>query len=520
MIQGIYVIGLIILLVVIYFIMPEMTINDFTLTSASETKEGFLNVPKPVEIPLVKDVAASEGTSLPSAPFYGIGEDRPLPPIDPANEVATVLRMRRLLERLEGFFLSDYKAVENKVEFLEPVTNAKALLPRLREEIHFLDANPGMPPTLTTKKVLEGEATLSFLERKARLITLNEIEGFIGGNATNKPRTGSLQSEGFTGAMVSNPIIRRGLKEGFANGGSAQPRTRATVKDLVNFNLRAWAEMQRLSSSGTTDPLITARTNAINKIRQSMQRIIDDVERKQITEAEIPVFKEDLERAFPVLADTSKPLPKLLASSELPPELANLLPPGTNPDEKDVQKLIATYINKILQSTSFSMKLKMDYISPSEVRVEEAKAKAKASASRNTIQESVNFNALKPGPKMSLTFSDATGKQVDSVNVSANEENSITKHAKYNPALDWKARTKQICEQVRRRGLDPQDFGCLKESDEVSPTYSWRGHAKMVCSRLDSTPDPALPETCGCPPANWGGWNSDFSLDEQRGRLN
>ena len=502
MIQGIYVIGLIILLIVIYFIMPEMTISrGFEATSGYEsgsaTKEGFINIPKPVEILAVKDIKPSEGPSLPSAPFYGISEDRPLPPIDPENEVASVLRMRRLLERLEGFFLSDYKTLEDKVEFLEPVTNAKALLPRLREEIHFLDANPGMPPTLTTKKIMEGEATLSFLERSARKVTLNEIEGYANFRNPTVAKKGLGRKEGFVGAS-----------------GNGQPRTRATVKDLVNFNLRAWAEVQRLGASGTTDPIINARINAINKIRDSMQRVIEDVKYKKISEVDIPVFKEDLERAFPVLADTTKPIPKLLAASQLPPELANILPPGTNPNEKDIQKLISTYINNILQSTSFSMKLKVDYISPNEVRVEEAKATSKPNMNTHSEQESINFSPMKTGPKMNLTFSDSNGYSVDEVNIAANDPAEQTKKAKYNPSLDWKGRTKQICEQIRRRGLDPQDFGCLKESDEVSPTYSWRGHAKMVCSRLGSTPDPALPETCGCPPANWGGWKSDFSLDE------
>jgi hypothetical protein len=146
-------------------------------------------------------------------------------------------------------------------------------------------------------------------------------------------------------------------------------------------------------------------------------------------------------------------------------------------------------------------------------------ANANINGNNNPNQESINFSPSKTGPKMNLTFSDSTGKPVNEVNVSANDDCPLKKQAKYNPSLDWKGRTKQICEQVRRRGLDPQDFGCLKETDEVSENYSWRGHAKMVCSRLDSTPDPALPQTCGCPPVNWGGWNSDYSLDEQRPRL-
>jgi hypothetical protein len=76
-----------------------------------------------------------------------------------------------------------------------------------------------------------------------------------------------------------------------------------------------------------------------------------------------------------------------------------------------------------------------------------------------------------------------------------------------NPShLDWKGRAKGICEQVKRRGLDPLDFGCIPESSKLSPAYSWRGHTKMVCGRLASTMDPGLPETCGCPPPNWKGW--------------
>jgi hypothetical protein len=481
--QGIYVIALIILLIVIYLVMPEMTIS----TGSSASEEGFadITIPKPVALPSVKEIAPSKSSALPSAPFYGVSEDRPCPPIDPANEATKAVRMRRLQERLDSFFLSDYKALEDKVEFLEPLTNAKALLARLREEIHLLDANPGMSPTLTEKKILEGEATISFLERKARLLTINEIEAYTDFSEMQKGSLTNSIVEHFAGQMVNT-------------------RTRASVSDLVNFNLRAWAEIQRLGSSGTTDPIINARINAIKKIRQSMQRIIDDVKQKTITEADIPVFKEDLERAFPVLADTTQEIPKLLEAFGLPEELNNIVPPGTNLTEKEINKLIAYYINHILQSTSLSMKFKLDYISPNEVRVEEAKARA----------ENKSFEPLKPGAKMNLTFSDPVTNTIkDEVHVDAFDP-SIKKQgmAKYDPGLDWKARTKQICEQVRMRGLDPQDFGCLKASDEVSPNYSWRGHAKMVCSRLGSTPDPALPTTCGCPPEGWSGWKSDFEF--------
>jgi hypothetical protein len=461
--KGIYVLLIMLILIAIYFSMPESNI-------VSGSSEGFINIPKipEAELKVITEVKESEGPSLPSAPFYGVSEDAPRPPIDPSNEVTTILRMRRLLERLEGFFLSDYKAIENKVEYLEPLTNAKALLTRLREEVHFLDANPGMSPTMTEKKIMEGEATMSFLERQSRLLVINEINVY-------------------TNFQDHKPTTKKSV-EGFEN-----VKTRASVSDIVNFNLRAWSEMQRLSASASTDPVLNARVSAINNIRQSMQRVIDDVKLKKIDATDIPVFKEDLEKAFPTLTDYSKPIPKLIMQSNLPPELVNLLPPGKKvSDEKEASKLIALYINNILKN-----------VPPMNMTVDGFTSDFKPTTS----------------DPIKLLYSLTNGAMVDTVNVSASDGELTTRHdvnkSSYNPSLDWKGRTKQICEQIRMRGLNPEDFGCLKATDEVSNDYSWRGHAKMVCSRLQATPDPALPVTCGCPPPNWGGWKSDFDIDNE-----
>jgi len=72
--------------------------------------------------------------------------------------------------------------------------------------------------------------------------------------------------------------------------------------------------------------------------------------------------------------------------------------------------------------------------------------------------------------------------------------------------LDWKERSGQICEQIVKRGMNPRDYGCLEDPDEVDPNFSYRGYAKMVCSRLGTNYDPGIPELCGCPPATWSGW--------------
>ena len=74
--------------------------------------------------------------------------------------------------------------------------------------------------------------------------------------------------------------------------------------------------------------------------------------------------------------------------------------------------------------------------------------------------------------------------------------------------FNWKRRVQEITENIRRANMKPSDFGCMPRGTVVSPEFSWRGHAKMICSRLASTADPGIPEQMGCPPVSWKGWRS------------
>ena len=76
------------------------------------------------------------------------------------------------------------------------------------------------------------------------------------------------------------------------------------------------------------------------------------------------------------------------------------------------------------------------------------------------------------------------------------------------PGFNWKRRVQEITENIRRANMDPKDFGCLDRGVVVGPEFSWRGHTKMICSRLASTADPGIPEQMGCPPVSWKGWRS------------
>jgi hypothetical protein len=79
--------------------------------------------------------------------------------------------------------------------------------------------------------------------------------------------------------------------------------------------------------------------------------------------------------------------------------------------------------------------------------------------------------------------------------------------------FDWKGRALQITQQIRKRGLDPKDFGAKNERELASMpinqlnTFSWKGYTKMICSRLQAVDMNRTDEMCGCPPSTWKGWN-------------
>ena len=79
--------------------------------------------------------------------------------------------------------------------------------------------------------------------------------------------------------------------------------------------------------------------------------------------------------------------------------------------------------------------------------------------------------------------------------------------------FDWKNRALQITQQIRKRGLNPNDFGAKNERELASMpvnslnTFSWKGYTKMICTRLQAVDMNRTDEMCGCPPSTWKGWN-------------
>jgi hypothetical protein len=68
--------------------------------------------------------------------------------------------------------------------------------------------------------------------------------------------------------------------------------------------------------------------------------------------------------------------------------------------------------------------------------------------------------------------------------------------------LDYRARAKDVCRQLKEEYGSSQDFGCIADPDSVSPEYSWRGNFQMICNRIGDMWGSDEGGKYGCPPYN------------------
>ena len=472
--------------------------------SKETKKEGFVNpgsdeslkAPK-VIVPTVNPKPAPLEGSTPApyltptdavyGPAYGeIARINTLPYRDPSLESAPFKRLSELLESLKGFFTYEAKGLEKLSDpaVQLPLTTARGDMQRLTDEISVLKRNPGIDSALTQGQADDIQANLAYLQRKYRM-SVNSASG------------SSLLEEGFEDASSSpSPSTNQ-----------IETSDRLKLADVKELKIKVEAEIARLSASGTTDPVITARVNSLNQIKINLESIIREVESKLRPEAEIPILKQDVDKFLPVMDDPSKPLPQLLNEANLPVSIANAFPaygPGDKSGAKAAQMLFEKYGEKLFNGLSWSLGLK--FTSPNEVAAAVAKGPG-AEKSDEPVFMTGSGRDMLPGSK-AVAFprgqleSTTGGMEID--RLESRPSLDVGKTAKY----DWRSKAAQICDSIKKQGMDPNDFGCMDPSKQVSPDYSWRGNARMVCTRLLTTPDPGLPETCGCPPMEWPGWRS------------
>jgi hypothetical protein len=399
---------------------------------------------------------------------------------DPALLPAELKQMKQLKEDLRAFLVFEGPSVTSNSDptVQLPLTQLRADSRKLDQEISVLSKNPGIQSSLTQQNVADIQESLAFLQRKVRLF---QTSGVI--NTTGDK------------------------KEGFQNGDETSPKTRATKEDLQALQTKVYAAILTLSSSGTTDPTVQARIKILEELYSAITVIITMLDTGAQTSSEIDIYKEDIDNILPYLDDPSKGLqdifnqPSGVKLSPVEQQLATLV------GEDNAKNVF----NHLLDKGMFRINMEMGYNVPnynkggkyhgSKHRMVPGTNRMMYEASYDLLSNDTDSSSNSVEPYSSDSAMNMEGPY-DTTMPGAEQNNSKV------GGLDWKNRTESICEQVRLRGLDPMDFGCIAKGSLMSPAYSWRGHAKMVCGRLNTTMDPNLPVVCGCPPQEWKGWNT------------
>jgi hypothetical protein len=504
--------ALLFVLVVIYLFTASNKVNegfDPVNTSPSHKVNIPVNViPPAIPPPPVRNVDDSNVKpsnlpgSLPVAPYEQIAAMSPLPYQDTTLIKANRQQLVSMLELLKGFLAFEAQELSERSDptIQLPLNTARSDFHTLQAEVDVLNRNPGLQPTITLSHLNEIAANLAFLQREVRLIgAAGPIQGPIY-EFTQPVNIVGGAAEGFKDAATS------GATTGGTNATASTTKgPLATPDELKEFVKKIDVELVRLSASGTTDPLIQARIVDLTSIKADVNSILEQVQSGNLFPSDIPILKSDIDKALPILGKTGEALPQIIQAAGLNPILASLIPSNLQNDPqmvRQINKLVDKYADTIVNGISASFAV--NYTSPREAeKATAARDAEKALAERSTLcqtgfpsqadlDNATNDKFMPNGGEQSVTDRYAPKPQEEGRGPSQ---------------FDWKQRAKDIEGQVKKRGLNPKDFGIMEAGTKVSEDFSWRGYAKMICTRLQATMDPSLPETCGCPPMNWKGWN-------------
>ncbi len=427
--------------------------------------------------------------TLLAPPPGGAASVNTLPYRDPALEKAPYARIRNLFETANGFTLNEAPKLSSESDpaVQLPLTTLRADIRRLGDEMQVLSRNPGIDSSLTQSDVDGIQANLAYLQKWWRQ---------------------SVNS-------------RSGMIEGFASTGN--PATLSQLNDLLT---KIAAEITRLGASSTTDPFTKSRIETLKTIQTAVQGIVDKVNKKQMEAKDIPIMEADYQDFLPALANSNSRIGDLLTKSNLSPSIASLFPSyeiGDLSGAALTRYLFNTYSDTFFKGLSWDMRL--NYVGERTKDIAEAKssyaqstaaaaASLAAAAQWNKGYGSAGGDASVPSTEGSATGSSSYrgefASQTNGDNSSdsgAGTQTTMVQTGKLNTgSLDWKKRSADICSAIRKRGYEPGDFGCLESTQNVGDDFSWRGYARMVCTRLGTLYDTSAPEACGCPPPTWPGW--------------
>ena len=325
--------------------------------------------------------------------------------------------------------------------------------------------------------------------------------------------------------------------EGFQSTGASD----ITTGDLTDLTTKIGLEIVRLTSSGSTDTATQSRVNVLNQVKNSVDTLLNEIKigNKKITDVQLT--KADIASFLPAMSNPSAPLPniiKALGGSSFLNNLFPVYPTGDASGANIAQNLFSSYANNLMNNLSWDVNLSYTGQAEQDAIKNISEMNKRVGAQQQYGNEEINiYNSVAPAlvdssgnrgffdsiiQQLSNAFLNKNGTQTDASGSSVGgvagpfgpgtDVKSVLSGGQgqgQGPAatrFDWKTRALHICDQVEARGFDSLEFGCLNNPDEVSENFSWRGYAKMVCSRIATIYDPSVPEMCGCPPPTWPGW--------------
>jgi len=382
-------------------------------------------------------------SDIPSAPAGFHSKESPNPYRNPTLEPAKYIRILAVKEELQAFFGFQAHSLEDTSDPITqiPLTRARADLSELIDVQSVIERNPGLASRINNKQLDDIKSNLNYLQSILY----------------------DLQANGL-------------IKEGFKNPKS-KDSPRATIRDLQTFQIKLVVELKRLEASGTSDPLTKARINSLTVIKKDLDDVISKIEKGFYKPDTVPIFKSDIQNSLPLLGNLNKPLPKLLNNYSLPPAIASLFPGGLSPKDNEqasqINNIVKGYMKQLTEGVSWGINIQYDnpntkklypppdytsnnsYTKTSGIPGLDNKTEFKFSGAKTTIstdntkspldyKTNMKYTEGLPGSTNYRTFPDP-----------------IAGH------LDWKKRSSDIVSQIKKRGLDPKQFGAMPSNTEV-----------------------------------------------------
>jgi hypothetical protein len=343
--------------------------------------------------------------------------------------------------------------------------------------------------------------------------TIPVISPGSGGSGSGGPGSGGPGS-GDSGSSSTTTTIPSG-----SNG-------LVTISDLNNLSTQIVAEIVRLQASGAQDSTTQNRIKLLSTILQSVTDMVSGLQNGTIKPSDVTLKQSQVSNFLTDIHNPNSPLTNLLGDWGLPSGLSNLFPTYAAGDVSGAdlaKQLFGKYI-KDMSNLSWDVSLSYTGQAEKEIAANYASAMKDARYAADTTGTPTASNADQTSPSdgkpaayrglFNSVISSVSGQTPTSLNVAEGPTSGNGAMGNGGPQpgapsspFDWKERSKQICSQIRMREMDPYEFGCLKDQEEVrQQNFSWRGYTKMVCTRLATVYDPSVPELCGCPPPSWIGW--------------